>query len=297
MPASINDKFRKVYQTFSTTLSAQKALAAGTMSLSSATGVPTDTAVDFTVGRVDANGTRTPSAKAVYKGTLSGTTVSNLTLIEGTDQLHNAGTVVEITWTATTWNNAVDAILTQHNQDGTHGVVTATSVSTDTVLEKTAAAGVTIDGLNIKDSTINTANSVNGVALNSANGEFASWVPSGNSDTSSATFVAWGNGTATLSIPTWATKARISATITRVECVSSAVATEFKLFIGADAGRVVRFDETTSTAARPLAWNDQITLTSTGSQTLKIDAARVSGTGAFRVGTISDFTFIITYHP
>lgn len=165
MPASINDKLRKVYQTFSTTLAAQKAQGASSMSLSSATGVPTSTAIDFTVGRVDANGTRTPSAKAVYKGTLSGTTVSNLTLIEGTDQLHNAGTVVEITWTASTWNDAVDHLLSEHNQDGTHGAVTADSLSTDTISEATAAAGVTVDGVLLKDNKIATAGAVENTAV------------------------------------------------------------------------------------------------------------------------------------
>lgn len=129
MAASINDKLRKTAPAFSTTLASQKAAAAATMTLSSATGVPTDTAIDFTVGRVDSAGTRTPTTKAVYKGTLAGTTVSNLTLVEGTDQLHAAGTVVEITWTSKTWTDAVDHILTQHNQDGTHGAVTATSLS------------------------------------------------------------------------------------------------------------------------------------------------------------------------
>lgn len=130
MAASINDKWRKGAAAFSTTLASQKASSATSMSLSSSTGVPTDTAVDFTVGRVDSSGTRTPSTKAVYTGTLSGTTVSNLTLIEGTDQLHAAGTVVEITFTKSAWNDAIDSFLTEHNQDGTHAAVTATSLTT-----------------------------------------------------------------------------------------------------------------------------------------------------------------------
>lgn len=40
---------------------------------------------------------------------------------------------------------------TEHNTDGTHSAVTATSVSTDTITEKTATVGVTIDGAVIKD--------------------------------------------------------------------------------------------------------------------------------------------------
>lgn len=119
MPAAITDKFRKGAAAFSTTLASQKAASASSMTLSDATGVPTTTAIDFTVGRVDSSGNRTPATKAVYKGTLSGTTVSNLTLVEGTDQLHAAGTPVEITFTAATWNDAIDALLSVIDQDAT----------------------------------------------------------------------------------------------------------------------------------------------------------------------------------
>lgn len=124
MPASVNDKFRKGYQAFSTTLASTKASGATSMSLSSATGIPTDTALDFTVGRVDSSGTSTPATKVVYKGTLSGTTVSNLTVVEGTDQSHAAGTVVELTYTASTHNDAVDGILVDHSQSGGHEIAT-----------------------------------------------------------------------------------------------------------------------------------------------------------------------------
>ena len=124
MPASVNDKFRKGYQAFSTTLASTKASGASSMSLSSATGLPTDTALDFTVGRVDSSGTSTPATKVVYKGTLSGTTVSNLTVVEGTDQSHAAGAVVELTYTASTHNDAIDGILADHSQSGGHEVAT-----------------------------------------------------------------------------------------------------------------------------------------------------------------------------
>lgn len=173
MAAAITDKFKKGYGFFSTTLSAQKNSGASSMSLSDATGVPTTTGLVFTVGRVNSSGTSTPSTRAIYKGTLSGTTVSNLTLTEGTDQTHAAGTVVEITFTATHWNDVIDGIVAEHNQDGTHAAITATSanvsgtVTTDTIAERTSANGVTIDGLNIKDGALNTNNSV--VTANIAN--------------------------------------------------------------------------------------------------------------------------------
>lgn len=60
----------------------------------------------------------------------------------------------------------VDHNLTEHAQDGTHTDITATSldsstfVKSDTISEHTAAAGVTIDGLLVKDSKLATNNSV-----------------------------------------------------------------------------------------------------------------------------------------
>lgn len=129
MAASVNDLFRKGAANFSTTLASQKAAGASTASLSSTTGIPTSTGIEICVGRVDANGNKTPALKAIYKGTLAGTTVSNLTLVEGTDQLHAAGTPVEIIFSASQWNDAITGILAQHNQDGTHGAVTGTSAT------------------------------------------------------------------------------------------------------------------------------------------------------------------------
>lgn len=164
MPASVTDKFRKTAPAFSTTLASQKASGATTMSLSSATGVPTDTAIDFTVGRVDSSGTRTPSAKAVYKGTLSGTTVSNLTLVEGTDQLHAAGTPVEITWTSKTWTDAVDGILIHADQDGTlkAGAVDNAAVLAADVVTTAKILDANVTTAKIADSNVTTAKIADG---------------------------------------------------------------------------------------------------------------------------------------
>lgn len=140
MAGAVTDKLRKGYQAFSTTLASTKASGATTMSLSSATGIPTTTGIDFTVGRVDSSGNSTPSTKVVYTGTLSGTTVSNLTVKEGSDQSHSAGTVVEITFTASMWNDHVDHHLAEHNQDGTHGDITTTSINNAGALTQTDVA-------------------------------------------------------------------------------------------------------------------------------------------------------------
>ena len=109
-----------------------------TIPLSSATNLPTDTAVVCTIDRVDANGTATASLEETVIGVIiSGS--NNLTTctrgVEGTAQAHSAGAVVEVLITAKGWNDLCDAMLTEHSQTGTHGNislcnVTASGVST-----------------------------------------------------------------------------------------------------------------------------------------------------------------------
>lgn len=168
MAAAVTDKFKKVKGFFSTTLASQKNSAASTMSLSDATGVPTDTGLVFTVGRVDSSGTATPSTRAIYKGTLSGTTVSNLTLTEGTDQTHAAGTVVEITWTETHVNDMVDGILEEHNQDGTHSDINTNSITNAGDISQTDGSAIDDDSGNELVKFSKTASAVNEVTVKNA---------------------------------------------------------------------------------------------------------------------------------
>jgi hypothetical protein len=120
--AANTDKLIKGVRRFSTTLAAS--IADGTVtstSLTSTTGLPTDTAVELVIDRVDANGNKTPSKEEVVRGVVSGTSVINLVRgVEGTAQGHSAGAVVEARLTADQWNRMVDWALTEHAQDGTH---------------------------------------------------------------------------------------------------------------------------------------------------------------------------------
>lgn len=178
MPAAVTDKFMKVgvAGTLTTLQSPGKALAAASITVGSTTNWPTDTAVTFAIRTVDANGDLVAGTYTEWVGTVSGTTISGLTGTPayGTDQVYAAGstTQVFIPVSAYAYNRAMDGILVEHDQDGTHGTVTATSVTTtgsvtggtsvisDVIAEKTAANGVTIDGLNIKDGALTTNSSV-----------------------------------------------------------------------------------------------------------------------------------------
>jgi len=130
-----------------------------TIPLSSATNLPTDTAVIAVIDRVDTSGTTTATLEESVIGVVSGSNLVTCTRgVEGTAQAHSAGAVVEILVTAKGLNDLIDGLLVQHNQLGLHTNITACditasgTVSTNVVAEKTSASGVTIDGVKLKDS-------------------------------------------------------------------------------------------------------------------------------------------------
>ena len=120
--ADATDLFRKGKSNFATTLASGISDSDTTIPLSSAVGLPTDTAVTLTIDRVDANGKSTPDDVERVTGVVSGTNLVDCLRGEDgtTPSAHGAGAVVEMIWDAETWNDAVSGILAEHNQDGTH---------------------------------------------------------------------------------------------------------------------------------------------------------------------------------
>ncbi len=89
--------------------------------LSSSSGLTNGEKYLFTIDRVDASGTKTPSKKEVIPGTLSGSNVINCTRgVEGTAQAHSSGAIVEVLFNAKHWSELIDYLETEHNADGTH---------------------------------------------------------------------------------------------------------------------------------------------------------------------------------
>lgn len=106
-----------------------------TISLSSTTNLPTDTAVVVAIDRVDANGTATASLEETIIGVVSGSNlVSCARGAEGTAQAHVAGSVVEVLVTAKGWNDLVDMLLVQHSQLGYHTNITACNITASGIL-------------------------------------------------------------------------------------------------------------------------------------------------------------------
>lgn len=157
---ALTDKFVKVGTPgTATTLQAPgKALGATSINVGATTNWPS-TAV-FAIRTVDTSLISTsnpsgtvPGTYTEWIGTVSGTTITiNATPLYGNDQIYAAGaaTQVFIPVSGPREDRLIDGLLVQHKQDGTH----ANTITTDTINENTAANGVTVDGLNIKDGSI-----------------------------------------------------------------------------------------------------------------------------------------------
>lgn len=122
MAAANTDKARKKVSLFQTTLNGAINGTDTSLTLNDATNLPTDTAVTLVINRVDANGTATTASMEVVTGVVSGSDITNLVRAEDNTSAksHANGSVVEVVWDAATWNDFVDAYLTEHKQDGTH---------------------------------------------------------------------------------------------------------------------------------------------------------------------------------
>lgn len=103
------------------------------------------------INRIDASGTEKDAADREFIGYtgVSGSTLTGLTrnIDNGSsDQDHASGSVVEFI-PDVVWAQAInDVITTEHGTDGTHGAVTATSVTTDTVAAETTNGDLSASG-------------------------------------------------------------------------------------------------------------------------------------------------------
>lgn len=164
MAASNLDKLMEVGIATATTLDANYTINDTSITVASTSGWPTATGVAFAIDVVDSAGVQVPGTYNEYVGVVSSaTSITSVDHVNGTDRNYSAGatTRVYIPVSAERENRIVEWGVVQHKQDGTH----ADTITTDTINENTPANGVTIDGLNIKDSAITTANSIPNTAL------------------------------------------------------------------------------------------------------------------------------------
>lgn len=140
------DKLRKYKSLYSSTCNTFSTGEGVTITPASVTGLPTDTEITLTFDRVDSSGTKTPSKMERIRGTITGGNFvisSGGRAVEGTEQVHTSP-VVEMIWNADDWNDTVDHILTEHNQDGTHKDTLVTSLKATGAVVNTGTSDVTI---------------------------------------------------------------------------------------------------------------------------------------------------------
>lgn len=137
-----------------------------------------------------------------FTGTMDtgGAQVTGVVWTSGTNSAHSGGVTVVDYVAAAHLHMMSTGILKEHDQDGTHAAITAASadftgaVSTDTISEHTAAAGVNIDSLNIKDgyvtgsATTGIRNASLGTEAGGLGAAWQNWTPSWTNFTT-------GNGT------------------------------------------------------------------------------------------------------
>lgn len=141
MAALNTDLVRLTTPNFATTLANSMLISDTSMTLQTATGLLTTTAITLVIDATDpVSGVATPNLKEVVTGTLSGAVLSNL--VRGQDgttqQAHAAGANVVMWWNANMINDFMNSFLAQHKQLGTH-----TGITTDTI---TASANATVGG-------------------------------------------------------------------------------------------------------------------------------------------------------
>ena len=128
------DLFRKATSLFSTTSNSFSTGEGETITPVSITDLPTDTEITLTFDRVDSTGVATPTKTERIIGTITGADFvisASGRGADGTSEQAHTSPVVEYIWNAEDWNDAVDALLVEHNQDGTHEDVTTNDLTVE----------------------------------------------------------------------------------------------------------------------------------------------------------------------
>lgn len=123
--SSVVNHFPSAEDGFTTTLSSTISAGATTVGLNSLSGYTTGEVATLIVAPT------VSSEKQAFTGVVdtAGLQLTNVVWTTGTNQTHTAGTTVVDYATATHISMISKGILVSHNQDGTHGAITATSVA------------------------------------------------------------------------------------------------------------------------------------------------------------------------
>lgn len=134
MAASVNDKLtdtRNAARPVSTTVSGARASGGTTLSCNSLTGWPTASKVHFVTYQIDANSDPVAGTQLDCYGIVSGSDITNFTVVDGTDTGNSVGDVVTMLPTAAWGQGLSDWGMVEHNRDGTHSSAASTTMAAD----------------------------------------------------------------------------------------------------------------------------------------------------------------------
>lgn len=127
----------------STTVSSPRVIGGTTLTCASLAGWPTNTAVHFATFQADSNNNKIAGTQVDWKGVVSGSSINSLTRQgAAADGGNSVGDIAEMMPTYSWAQDLAKGLESQHNNDGTHAAVTATSVTTTGGI--TAGSGLTM---------------------------------------------------------------------------------------------------------------------------------------------------------
>lgn len=122
MAASNSDKITDVRNSarpVSTTVGVNRAVGGTTLTCASLTGWPTASKVHFVTYQIDTNSNPVSGTQLDCYGIVSGSNITSMTIVDGSDAGNSVGDVVEMLPTAAWGQDLADGLTTSHNRDGT----------------------------------------------------------------------------------------------------------------------------------------------------------------------------------
>jgi hypothetical protein len=165
MAASVNDKITDVRNSArpnTARVTTLRVATATNLACDSLTGWPTASKVHFVTYQVDTNNNVIAGTQLDCYGIVSANTITNLTVIDGTDGGNAVGDIVEMLPTAAWAQDLADGLMASHDRDGTlkDGAVDSADVLAANVVTTTKILDDAVTAAKLADSAVVTANIV-----------------------------------------------------------------------------------------------------------------------------------------
>lgn len=114
-----------------------RASGGNTLSCDDLSGWPTASKVHFVTYQIDSDNNPVAGTQLDCYGIVSGSDITSFTVVDGSDSGNQVNDVVAMLPTAAWGQDLADALMNEHNRDGSHSDITAGSVVTDSLTVET----------------------------------------------------------------------------------------------------------------------------------------------------------------